>query len=118
MPLDNIQRVARGHRAFREYAHVEPCVARLGDPAREHPLPVLAGELATWHPWLADLHGRPAGPEHVAHADVRFEGPRDGEDLGEGGGFELAPERPLPVRVMVERIDADRLVRSAVVCPV
>ena len=90
----------------------------LGDPPDERSLPVLAGQLAAGRSRLADLdHGVPH-PEHVADTDLVLDGAGDGQVLGEGGGLQRPPEQVLPVRVVVERVDADGFVRATVVLQV
>ena len=64
--------------------------------------------------WLTWTTASPT-PNTSPMQTLGLDGARDGQVLGEGAGLERAAEHALPVRVVVERVDADGLVHPAVV---
>ena len=64
---------------------------------------------------MAHLEQRRAGADDVADQHLGLVGPLDGQVLPEvAEGREVAPQRGPPVRVVLDRVGVDGLVRAAV----
>jgi hypothetical protein len=97
MRSDEIHAVISSYQPLRQHAHIEARVASI--------------QLGARHARLADLHHRFPDTEHIADTHLGFYSSQDGEVLAEGAGLKVASQLSVPVRVVVEWVDAHRLLK-------